>query len=92
MRNTRIFTVLSENQNFGSRVFGQSGDEVYDLYHLEGVTGDGAVYSTTDDLLKWHYGLLYNKLIPAKLKKEAFLPAVLNDGSKSYYGFGWSID
>lgn len=92
MKNTRIFTVLSKRNEFKSRVYGQHENEIFDLYHLEGITGDGSVYSTTRDLLKWHNGLLHNELIPASLKKEAFSPTVLNDGSLSYYGFGWSID
>ncbi len=92
MSNTRIFTVLSKNINFKSRVYGQHKENIFDLYHLEGVTGDGSVYSTANDLLKWHNGLLNNKLIPASLKQEGFSPTVLNDGSLSYYGFGWSID
>jgi CubicO group peptidase (beta-lactamase class C family) len=92
MSNTRIFTVLSRRNEFKSRVYGQHENEIFDLYHLEGITGDGSVYSTTNDLLKWHNGLLNNKLIPASLTKEAFSPTVLNDGSLSYYGFGWSID
>ena len=92
MKNTRIFTVLSKRNEFKSRVYGQHEKEIFDLYHLEGITGDGSVYSTTRDLLKWHNGLLNNKLIPASLKKEAFSPAVLNNGELSYYGFGWSID
>jgi len=92
MSNTRIFTLLSKRNEFKSRVYGQHENKIFDLYHLEGVTGDGSVYSTTNDLLKWHSGLLNNKLIPSSLKKEAFSPTVLNDGSLSYYGFGWSID
>jgi CubicO group peptidase (beta-lactamase class C family) len=92
MSNTRIFTVLSKCNDFKSRVYGQHENEIFDLYHLEGITGDGSVYSTANDLLKWHNGLLNNKLLPASLKHEGFLPTVLNDGSLSYYGFGWSID
>ncbi|NOU49782.1 beta-lactamase family protein [Pseudoalteromonas sp. JBTF-M23] len=92
MENTRIFTVLSKNQDFKNRVYGQFKDELEDLYHLEGVTGDGAVYSTVDDLLKWHNGLRDHQLLPETLQREAFSPTVLNDGSLSHYGFGWSID
>lgn len=92
MSNTRIFTILSKDSQFKSRVYGQDGNDINDLYYLEGVTGDGAVYSTADDLLKWHKGLLENKLIPASLKAKVFSPTTLNDGSLSYYGFGWSID
>ena len=72
----------------------QHENDVFDLYHLEGITGDGSVYSTTRDLLKWHNGLLHNVIITrCLLKKKPFSPAVLNDGeSHTYYGFGWSID
>lgn len=59
---------------------------------LDGVYGDGTVNSTTVDLLKWDRALYSDKLISKQSLNEMFSPAVLNDGTKTDYGFGWSLD
>jgi CubicO group peptidase (beta-lactamase class C family) len=46
----------------------------------------GAIYSTTGDLLKWHYALLNNKVISRASLDKAF--TVYKDG----FGYGWVID
>ncbi len=66
-------------------MYGQNSEGLDYLVYLDGVSGDGAIYSTIDDLLKWHYGLLNNKLLPEKLQLAAFTPATLNDGSLFHY-------
>lgn len=53
-------------------------------------TGDGGIFSTTHDLLRWQQYLLHNAL-PDTTLRPAFQPVVLPDGSISYYGFGWEI-
>jgi CubicO group peptidase (beta-lactamase class C family) len=53
--------------------------------------GPGRVSSTAGDLLKWDRALSGNALVPDRILAEAFSPAVLNNGSRSNYGFGWSI-
>lgn len=92
MDHTRVVNLLSEPNLLPSRVYGQNSEGLDDLVYLDGVSGDGAVYSSVDDLLKWHYGLIDNKLLPKKLQVAAFTPATLNDGSLFHYGFGWFID
>lgn len=92
MSNSRVFTILSKNAEFPSRVFGQENDELLDLYKIEGVTGDGSVYSTVGDLLKWHKALLNNTLLPESEKREAFRRTSLVDGSTYNYNFGWIVD
>lgn len=54
--------------------------------------GPGRVSSTAGDLLKWDQALYRGKLIQNTTLKEAFSPMILNDGSKSFYGFGWEIE
>lgn len=63
-----------------------------DLNHFDGVTGDGAVYSSAYDLNLWHTALRDSLLVPHEVYKEAYLPAQLEDGSKTKYGFGWFIN
>lgn len=53
--------------------------------------GPGRISSTAADLLKWDKVLYTDKLIKQSTLQEAFTPMKLNDGSQSYYGFGWSL-
>ncbi len=53
--------------------------------------GPAGIYSTVIDLLKWDRALYTEKLVSFSSIKEIFEPAVLNDNTISYYGFGWSI-
>lgn len=54
--------------------------------------GPGRVSSTAQDLLKWDQALYSQKLIKKETLEEAFSPAKLNDGTRSYYGFGWEVE
>jgi CubicO group peptidase (beta-lactamase class C family) len=53
--------------------------------------GPGRISSTAEDLLKWDHALYGESIIGAKSRREAFRPARLNNGQKSYYGFGWEL-
>jgi CubicO group peptidase (beta-lactamase class C family) len=46
----------------------------------------GAMYSTTADMLKWHNGLMQNKILSRQWLEKAFTPV------KNKYGYGWAID
>ncbi len=46
----------------------------------------GAIYSTTDDLLKWHKALLKNSIIKRSTLEKAFTPY------KNKFGYGWVVD
>lgn len=46
----------------------------------------GAIYSTTGDLLKWHSGILNNKIVQRSSIEKAFTPY------KNNYGYGWGIN
>jgi CubicO group peptidase (beta-lactamase class C family) len=54
--------------------------------------GPGRVSSTAADLLKWDQALYSQKLVKKETLEEAFSPAKLNDGTRSYYGFGWEVE
>lgn len=62
-----------------------------DLITLDGVVGDGNVYSSAEDLLQWEQTLYTEKLVKKSTLDEAFSPTKLKDGSTYPYGFGWSI-
>ena len=53
--------------------------------------GKGDIYSTTDDLYKWHIALETNVVLNATSKKLLETPFVLeNQGGNTYYAYGWA--
>lgn len=55
------------------------------------VLGDGGIYSNVDDLYKWDQSLFSDKILTDKLRIEAMTQAVLNNGEKVDYGYGWHL-
>jgi N-acyl-D-aspartate/D-glutamate deacylase/CubicO group peptidase (beta-lactamase class C family) len=79
------------NRVYGfSRVNGKN--EANDLIRIDGVIGDGNVYSSVEDLAKWVNALDEYKLLPRAAMKIAYTPAKLNDGTTYPYGFGWGFE
>ena len=96
LKNTFIYYLkMADPKNEGRRVIGMervAGKYVLnDLVRLDGVVGDGNVYSSAEDLLKWDQSLYSNKLVKAATLQEAFTPVTLSNGTKYPYGFGWGI-
>ncbi len=60
--------------------------------YLDGVYGQGRVFSTTIDLLKWDRILYTEKLVSKADKQLIFSSIKLNNGDESDYGFGWMIN
>jgi CubicO group peptidase (beta-lactamase class C family) len=54
-------------------------------------SGDGGIYSTVDDLLKWDQILYTDRLVRQSALSEAFTPGRVQEGTSSY-GFGWNIE
>jgi CubicO group peptidase (beta-lactamase class C family) len=67
-------------------------DDTNMVIWLDGIVGDGTVNSTIGDLLKWDKALYTDVLINDNDRKEIFSMAVLENGKKSNYGFGWQVD
>ncbi len=53
--------------------------------------GDGCIYSSVEDLLRWDSGLRGGGLVSEELLDLAFNPGTLADGRRTDYGFGWYI-
>lgn len=78
-------------------------DRAYGHSHVDGewvrtdqsstsaVLGDGGVYSSIDDLVRWDAALYDDRLIPDPLRELAFTPATPTDEPDVQYGFGWRI-
>jgi len=94
LSNTFIYNITMKNYP-ASRVFGfhyERGKPVKDdLLWLDGIVGDGNVYSTVEDLYKWDQALYTGKLVKQSTFIEAITAGKLNDGSFTNYGFGWFI-
>jgi CubicO group peptidase (beta-lactamase class C family) len=95
---TRIFKPLAMNSTF---VLTSADDKRagvargYDRKggadDFEGMdTGDGGVYSTVNDLLRFDQALYEDTLVRQETLAAAFRPAQVREGSTTY-GFGWNI-
>ena len=98
MGDSAAFNLASRECSLDSRVFGFKralagfGRKVLcDLNYLDGVYGDGGVYSSTSDLARWDAALRYGTLLPVAVYDQAYVPGTLNNGSNIGYGFGWEI-
>ena len=99
MNDSAIFNKLSPKKTLKHRVYGFSWAGILDntkvlndLNYLDGVAGDGGVYTTASDLLKWSRAIKEGTLVSKENYKKAFEYAVLNDGSRNDYGFGWNLN
>ena len=78
-----------------NRAYGYSekgaGFERTDQSVTSAVLGDGGIYSSVDDLMKWDQALYTTKLVSAGMLAQAWMPMVTSSGKPSNYGFGWEI-
>lgn len=74
--------------------FEETGEKrkLNDLTPFDGITGDGNIYSSVEDLYKWEQSLYTEKLVKKGTLEEAFKPVLLKDGTTYPYGFGWFIN
>jgi len=59
--------------------------------HVDGVTGDKGIFSTTEDLLRWDNALEMNLLISEETLQMAFERGRLRSGYAVSYGFGFRL-
>lgn len=100
----RIFSPLTMNDTVAfengistvlHRAFGYSRNESSwtqtDQDQTSAVLGDGGIYSSIDDLVKWDAALYDNRLLSPESLRLAFMPATLTDDPAVQYGMGWKI-
>jgi N-acyl-D-aspartate/D-glutamate deacylase/CubicO group peptidase (beta-lactamase class C family) len=63
-----------------------------DLNYFDGITGDGNMYSSVEDLFKWEQSLYTEKLVKRSTLQQAFTPVHMKNDSTYGYGFGWFIE
>jgi len=61
------------------------------LSYLDGITGDGTVNSTIQDLSNWIDGLQENTLVKKETFERALSPYKFKKDTMSNYGYGWEI-
>lgn len=78
--------------NFAATAYNQYGelDDPYAAASGDFTKGDGGIYSTVDDLLKWDQALYTEKLVRQSTLAEAFTPGKVKEGATTY-GFGWNV-
>ena len=99
MNDSAAFNKLSASDQLPERVFGFRrrfhwfGRRIpNDLNYLDGVAGDGGIYASARDLLKWDQALSEGTLLAAEHYAEAYRSGWTNDGKETGYGFGWQLD
>jgi CubicO group peptidase (beta-lactamase class C family) len=88
MSSTFVYDGRREKSARAAVGYGQFG-QVDDAAPTQ-IPGDGGIYSTVDDLLKWDQGLYAQKLVRQSTLNEAFTVGKVEDG-QSKYGFGWNV-
>jgi CubicO group peptidase (beta-lactamase class C family) len=93
MTNSDVWNLLSDTQSerLPNRTQGTIGTQAATPSHLDGIAGDGAVFASITDFLKWDRALTDNTLVSEQSKQLAFTPATLSDGSQTNYGYGWFL-
>jgi CubicO group peptidase (beta-lactamase class C family) len=98
MRDSAAFNLSSPSCPLRERAFGFTRHgggldpvEACDLNNLDGTFGDGGIYSSAADLVRWDAALREGRLLPADIYREAYAPGRLNGGRTVDYGFGWEI-
>lgn len=95
MNDTRVWNLISEEKTFKGKTDGfiEIIGKIREIKptFVDGVAGDGAVFSSINDFVKWDNFWYDNNLISSENLKEAFKRPTLNNGTKSNYGFGWVI-
>ena len=54
--------------------------------------GDGGIYTSVDDLVRWDQALYGERLVDAATLRLATTPPALPGGAETQYGFGWFVD
>ena len=91
MNNSSVWNLNTSQGKLNDRVRGTNKNKLNDYTWLDGVAGDGAVFLSIEDFIKWDRSLSNHKLISETTFKEALTPFITKKGDTSYYGFGWAL-
>ena len=63
-----------------------------DQSNTSATLGDGGIYTSAADLVKWDQALERHTLVSAAAQQLAWTPPSLPGGAATEYGFGWFVD
>jgi CubicO group peptidase (beta-lactamase class C family) len=69
---------------------GPNGYEI-DINEQLLTVGDGAIWSSAEDMARWDAGLRKGALVKPQTMAQALVPSKTKDGLTNDYGFGWSL-
>lgn len=96
MNDTAAFNLSIKECPLRSRVFGMRRSfgrlVASDLNFLDGIFGDGGIYASAEDLVRWDAALRAGTLLPCEFYAQAYVPGKLNNGGSTGYGMGWEIE
>ncbi|HEX7412016.1 MAG TPA: serine hydrolase domain-containing protein [Bacteroidales bacterium] len=90
MRHSYIDT-LAPDSLLQLRTCGHNGNRACKRDFYDGVYGDKGVYSTVEDMARWHFALRNNCLLNAYWLKQAFTPRSFEKKSRHNYGLGFRL-
>ena len=92
MTNTGIYetNIVLDNEAQGYSIKDETVKKA-DFQEMSWALGVGSIYSTTGDLFKWNEAVFNGKVLKDATLKAAFTQAILNNGGKVDYGFGWFL-
>ena len=91
MENSSFWNLFTSENKISNRVQGTNGDRLNDFSWMDGVSGDGSIFMSIEDFLKWDRALESYSLISQSEFNKALEPFISSKGDTTYYGFGWSL-
>ena len=92
MKNSSFWNLFTNENKLTNRVHGTNGTRLNDYSWIDGVSGDGSVFMSIEDFLKWDEAIKNNSLISQSQFNMALNPFISSNGDTTYYGFGWSLN
>jgi len=91
MENSSVWNLNTVPKKLDDRVQGTNKERLNDYTWMDGIAGDGAVFVSIEDFIKWDRALANYSLISKNTFEQAVNPFITLKGDTSYYGFGWSL-
>lgn len=100
MNNTNVLFAYKDNLEIANLAVGYAQESVGDeptrdipyVKYFDGAYGQGRIYSTARDLLKWNESLKKNTLFTKEQTDKIFANYKLNNKENTNYGFGIFLD
>ncbi|HEY4292213.1 serine hydrolase domain-containing protein [Luteibacter sp.] len=92
---TGTLAYVKEGPPVPNRAYGYSEDGGHwvrtDQSTTSSVLGDGGIYSSIDDMVRWDAALYDDRLLSESSRAAAFTPHTRTDDPTVEYGYGWRI-